>query len=93
MSIRNNVRLIGHLGQDPEVKHINEDKKVANFSLATTETWKNKQGEKQSATEWHRIECWDGIAAICEKYLTKGTQVVIDGSLRTEEWTDKEGNT
>jgi single-strand DNA-binding protein len=65
---------------------------VANFSIATTENWTNKEGEPQSRTEWHRIEAWGRLGEICGEYLSKGRQVYIEGSLQTDEWEDQEGN-
>lgn len=88
----NKVILIGHLGKDPEVRYLEHNKVVANFTLATSETFTNKSGEKQTETEWHQIELWDNLARVAEKYLKKGAQVFIEGRIKTERWTDKEGN-
>ncbi len=90
MSI-NKVILIGNLGSDPEVKYLDGDRAVANFSLATNESYTDKQGNKITQTEWHRIEMWDALAKIAEKYLTKGRQVYIEGKIKTDKWTDKDG--
>lgn len=88
----NKVILIGHLGKDPEVRYLENNKVVANFTLATSETFTNKSGEKQTETEWHQIELWDTLAKVAEKYLKKGAQVFIEGKIKTERWTDKDGN-
>lgn len=88
----NKVIIIGNLGRDPEVRHIN-DSVVANFSVATTESWKDKQsGEWQEKTEWHRIVAWRHLGERAEKYLRKGKQVYIEGKLETRKWQDKDGN-
>jgi single-strand DNA-binding protein len=88
----NKVMLIGHLGQDPELRHTQSGAAVCNFSLATTDRWKDKQGEKQEKTEWHRCVAWGKPAEVLAKYLTKGSQVYIEGSLETKQWEDKDGN-
>jgi single-strand DNA-binding protein len=90
MSI-NKVILIGNLGSDPEVKYLDGDRAVANFSLATNESYNDKQGNRVTQTEWHRIEMWDGLAKVAEKYLTKGRQVYIEGKIKTDKWTDQNG--
>ncbi len=93
MSGVNKVILVGNLGKDPEVRHLENGVAVASFSLATTETYKDKtSGEKKSLTEWHNIVLWRGLAEIAEKYLKKGSQVYIEGKLRTRAWQDQEGN-
>lgn len=89
----NKVILIGHLGADPETRSLPSGSKVANFNMATSESYTNKSGERVTQTEWHRIECWEGLARIADEYLKKGSQVYIEGKLRTEEWQDKDGNT
>lgn len=89
----NKVILIGNLGADPEVRHLPSGASVANFNIATSESYTNKNGEKITNTEWHRIECWEGLAKVAESYLKKGNPVYIEGKLRTEEWQDKEGHT
>ena len=86
----NRATLIGNLGSDPEVKEI-ANGKVANFSIATSETFKDKQGVKQEKTEWHRIVCFGNVAEIAEKYLAKGKRVYIEGKIKTREWEDKAG--
>lgn len=89
----NKVILIGRLGKDPEVRHLESGAVVANFSIATSETYKDKNtGEKVEQTEWHNIVLWRGLAEVAEKYLHKGSEVYIEGKLKTETY-DKEGNT
>jgi single-strand DNA-binding protein len=92
MASVNKAILIGNLGRDPEVRYTPSGTAVANFSLATSENWTNKDGEKQSRTEWHRIEAWGRLGETCGEYLSKGSQVYIEGSIRTDEWEDQEGN-
>ncbi|MFH1674282.1 MAG: single-stranded DNA-binding protein [Pseudomonadota bacterium] len=92
MSSMNKVMLIGYVGGDPEVRYTPSGTGVANFSLATTENWTTKDGEKQSHTEWHNIVAWGRLAEICGEYLSKGRQVYIEGRIRTDQWEDKEGN-
>ena len=89
----NKVILIGNLGKDPEVRYLDSGVAVANFSLATTENYKNKEGERVSQTEWHNIVLWRGLAEVAEKWLKKGSSVYIEGKIRTRKWEDKEGNT
>ena len=84
--------LIGNLGKDPEIRSLEGGVKVANFSLATTETYKGKNGEKVESTEWHNIVLWRGLAEVAESYLKKGNSVFIEGKIRTRDWTDKDGN-
>ena len=88
----NKVILVGNLGKDPEVKYLDNGVAVANFSLATTENYKNKEGEKVSQTEWHNIVLWRGLAEVAEKYLKKGASVYVEGKIKTRKWEDKEGN-
>ena len=90
MASLNEVRLIGNLGSDPEVKNIGGDKTVATFRLATNDTWKDAEGKKQERTEWHNIEVWGGQAKTVGQYLTKGRQVLVLGALRTDAW-EKDG--
>ena len=87
----NKVILIGNVGADPEVKSVGESK-VANLTLATSETYKDKQGEKKTVTEWHRLVIWRGLAEIVEKYVKKGTSLYVEGKLQTRSWEDKDGN-
>lgn len=90
----NKVILIGNLGKDPEVRHLESGVMVANFPLATTESYRDRNtGEKRQVTEWHNVVLWRGLAEISEKYLKKGNQVYIEGKLRTRSWQDQEGNT
>ena len=89
----NKVILVGNLGKDPEVRHLDTGVSVANFSLATTESYNNKQGERVNQTEWHNIVVWRGLADVAEKYLNKGSSVYIEGKIQTRKWEDKEGNT
>lgn len=88
----NKVILIGNLGKDPEVRNLESGAKVANFTLATSETYKNRDGQKVTQTEWHNIVLWRGLAEIAEKYLRKGNQVFIEGKIRSRSWDDKDGN-
>ena len=88
----NKVILIGNLGKDPEVRSMQDGKKVANLSLATGESWKDKAtGERKERTEWHRVVLFGGLAEIAERYLNKGSKVYVCGALQTRKWTDKDG--
>ena len=89
----NKVILVGNLGKDPEVRYLDSGVAVANFSLATTENYKNKEGERVSQTEWHNVVLWRGLAEVAEKYLKKGSSIYIEGKIRTRKWEDKEGVT
>lgn len=89
----NKVILIGNLGKDPEVRHLDTGVAVANFSLATTETYTNKKGERVNQTEWHNVVLWRGLADIAEKYLKKGNSVYVEGKIHNRRWEDSEGNT
>ena len=91
MSSLNKAMLIGRLGQDPEVRYTQSNTAVANFSLATNERYKDRNGEFQERTEWHRIVAWGRTAEICQEYLRKGSLVYIEGPIQTREWEDKEG--
>lgn len=91
MGSLNKVLLIGNLGKDPEVKSMTSGHKVANFSIATSESWKDKEGNRTEKTEWHNIVMWRGLAEIAEKYLRKGSQVMIEGKLQTRSWDDQSG--
>tara|TARA_B110000014_G_C19959083_1_gene496319 strand:- start:33 stop:413 length:381 start_codon:yes stop_codon:yes gene_type:complete len=93
MSGINKVILIGNLGKDPEVRYLDNGVAVANLSLATTETYKNKEGNRISQTEWHDVVLWRGLAEVAEKYLKKGASVYIEGKIKTSKWVDKEENT
>ncbi len=92
MSGVNKVILVGHLGKDPEVRHLEGGTTVASFSLATTESYTNKSGERVDQTEWHNVVVWRGLADIAAKYLQKGKLVYVEGKLRTRSWDDKDGN-
>jgi len=89
----NKVILIGHLGQDPELRHTGSGTAVCNLSLATDESYTKDSGERVERTEWHRIVAWGRLAETCEQYLEKGRQVYVEGSLQTREWEDNDGNT
>jgi len=89
----NKVILIGRLGSDPEVRYTPSGVAVANFNIATSEEWKDKEsGEKKERTEWHRIVAWRRLGEICGEYLSKGKQVYIEGRLQTRDWEDRDGN-
>ena len=88
----NKVILLGNLGKDPEVRNLENGSIVAKFPLATSETYKNKNGEKIETTEWHNIVLWRGLAEIAEKFLRKGSKVYIEGKIRTRSYDDKDGN-
>lgn len=87
----NKVMLIGRLGTDPEVRYTSGGGAVANFSMATNDSWTDKSGQRQERTEWHRVVVWGKTAELCGQYLSKGRQAYIEGRLQTREWTDKEG--
>ena len=88
----NKVILVGNLGKDPEVRHLEGGAVVAKFPLATSETYKTKEGQRVDQTEWHNVVMWRGLAESAEKYLHKGSLVYIEGKIRTRSWEDKEGN-
>ena len=90
-AIKNRVQLIGNLGSAPEVKDLDNGNKVARFSIATSEYYVNKKGEKVSETQWHNIVIWGKLADVAGRYLQKGSQVVIEGKLSNRNYTDKEG--
>lgn len=92
MSSLNKVLLIGRLGKDPEIRYTADGSPVANFSLATSEFWTDKNGTRQERTEWHNIVAWSRLADLSKRYLSKGRQVYIEGRIRTREWDDREGN-
>ncbi len=93
MSGVNKVILLGNLGADPEIRHLESGSMVANISIATSEYYNNKNGERVEQTEWHKVELWDKLAELCEKYLAKGRTVYIEGKLRTNTYQDKDGIT
>lgn len=88
----NKVILIGRLGNDPEVRYTSNGGAVANFNLATNESWTDKAGAKQERTEWHRVVVWGKLGELCGQYLSKGRQAFVEGRLQTREWNDKEGH-
>ncbi len=88
----NKVILIGNLGADPEVRYTANGTAVANFNIATSEQWNDKQGERQERTEWHRIVVWSKLAELCAEYLGKGRKVYVEGRMQTRQWEDREGN-
>jgi single-strand DNA-binding protein len=92
MASVNRVILIGNLGRDPELRYTQSGSAVANFTLATNERWRDKDGNNQERTEWHRIVVWGRTAENCAQYLQKGRPVYIEGRLQTREWEDKDGN-
>ena len=89
----NKVILVGNLGQDPELRYTGSGTAVCNFSLATTESYKDRDGNQVENTEWHRVVAWARLAEICGEYLKKGRQVYIEGQIQTRQWEDKEGQT
>lgn len=91
MASVNKVILVGNLGKDPETRYMPNGEGVTSASLATTETWKDKEGNKQEATEWHRLVFYRKLSEIAAKYLKKGSQIYIEGKLRTRKWQDKDG--
>jgi len=88
----NKVILVGNVGKDPEIRHLDTGVAVANFTLATSESYVAKNGEKVTTTEWHNIVLWRGLAEVAEKYVTKGRQLYIEGRIRTRNYDDKDGN-
>ena len=92
MSSLNKVLLIGRLGKDPEIRYTPDGQPVANFSLATSEVWTDKNGTRQERTEWHNIVAWRRLAELSKRYLAKGRQVYVEGRLQTREWNDRDGN-
>lgn len=87
----NKVIILGRLGQDPELKYTPGGMAVCNFTLATSESWTDKSGQKQERTEWHRVVVWGKLAELCNQYLSKGRQAFVEGSLQTRSWDDKSG--
>ena len=89
----NKVILVGNLGRDPELRYTKNGQAVANFSVATSESWNSRDGSgREERTEWHRVVAWAKTAELCAQYLSKGRTVYVEGSLRTREWEDREGN-
>lgn len=91
-TLRNKVQLIGNLGNDPEIITLDGGRKLAKFSIATNETYKNQKGEKVTDTQWHNIVAWGKTAEIIENYVTKGKEVAVEGKLTSRSYDDKEGN-
>jgi single-strand DNA-binding protein len=91
-TLRNKVQLIGNLGNNPEIITLESGKKLAKFSIATNESYKNAQGEKVQNTEWHNVVAWNATAEIVEKYLEKGKEIAIEGKLTSRSYDDKDGN-
>ena len=91
-ALKNKVQLIGNLGNAPEVKTLESGKKMARFSVATSESYRNAKGEKVTDTQWHSLVAWGKVAEIVEKFLTKGKEVAIEGKLINRSYNDKEGN-
>jgi single-strand DNA-binding protein len=87
----NKVIIIGRMGADPEVKTVTGGNTVARLSVATSENWKDREGQKQERTEWHKIVVWGKLAELCGKYLSKGRQVYVEGRLQTRSWEDQQG--
>lgn len=87
----NKVLLIGNVGRDPEVRHLESGAAVATFTLATTERYKDRNGQYQDQTEWHNIVCWRNLAEFSQNYIVKGSQVFVEGKIRTRSWTDQTG--
>ncbi|MFD0761679.1 single-stranded DNA-binding protein [Lutibacter aestuarii] len=91
-TLRNKVQLIGNLGNNPEIIQLDTGKKIAKFSIATNETYKNAKGEKVTDTQWHNVVAWNKTAEIAEQYLEKGKEVAIEGKLTSRSYDDKDGN-
>lgn len=92
MADLNKAQVIGRLGQDPELRYTKSDKPVVNISVATSYSYKTKDGEKKENTEWHRVVFWGKLAEIVEKYLSKGSRIFVEGRLQTKQWEDQDGN-
>jgi single-strand DNA-binding protein len=88
----NKVILVGHVGQDPEVRYLDNNTPVCTLRLATSDVYKNKSGERDTTTEWHSVVLWRGLAEVAEKYVKKGSQLYIEGKIRTRSWDDKDKN-
>ncbi|NCA85709.1 MAG: single-stranded DNA-binding protein [Clostridia bacterium] len=91
-SLKNSVHLIGNLGMDPEVKDVANGRKMARFSLATSDTYTNQKGEKVTETQWHNLLIWGKLAEVAGQYLKKGKQIAVEGRLETNSYDDKDGN-
>jgi single-strand DNA-binding protein len=92
MASVNKAILVGNVGRDPEIRHMQNGDPVANFSLATNEVWTDKSGQRQERTEWHRVEVFGRTAEVVRDYVSKGRQIYLEGTLRYDEWTDRDGN-
>jgi len=88
----NKVILVGNVGKDPETRYLDESTAITKFPMATSETYKNKSGERVSTTEWHNIVLWRGLAQVAEKYVKKGTQIYLEGRIKTRSYEDADGN-
>lgn len=91
-TLRNSVKLIGRLGQDPEIRTLDKGSKMARLSLATSETFTDQQGVRKEQTQWHNLVVWGNLATICEKYLKKGKEIAVDGRIAYRNWEDKNGS-
>ncbi|MEC9290856.1 MAG: single-stranded DNA-binding protein [Pseudomonadota bacterium] len=91
MASLNKVQIIGNLGRDPEIRYTQDNRPIANVSVATTESWKGQDGQKQEKTEWHRVVVFGNLAGVIEKYLKKGDSVYFEGKLQTRKWTGQDG--
>lgn len=91
-TLRNSVKLIGRLGQDPEIKNLEKGNKLARFSLATSDSYTDKEGNRKEQTQWHSLVVWGNLATVCEKYLTKGREIAVDGHISYRNWEDKNGS-
>ncbi len=92
MAAVNKAIILGNLGRDPEVRYTPDGKAVTSFSVATTEKWRDRDGNSQERTEWHRVVVFDRLGEVCGEYLSKGSSVYVEGYLRTRSWEDREGN-
>lgn len=90
-NLKNKVQLIGHLGSNPEIKNLEGGKKLAKLSLATNESYKNQQGEKIDETQWHNLVAWGKTAELCEQFLSKGSEIAVEGKLMHRDYTDNQG--
>ena len=88
----NKVILVGRVGKDPDIRHLDQNLKVASLRLATDESYKNNNGERITNTEWHTVTMWRGLADIAERFVKKGSLLYVEGKIKTREWTDKDGN-
>ena len=88
----NKAILVGNLGKDPEIRTLDNGVKVATFSIATTESYKDREGKRVDSTEWHNVVLWRGLAEVAEKYLKKGNSIYVEGRIKTRSWDDKDGN-